>query len=90
MIARRLIIHGRVQGVFYRNWTVEAARGLGLTGWVRNRSDGTVEILACGEEAAVEALVVRCRQGPPAAAVQRIDCFESHDPCPNRFQKRHD
>ncbi|WP_314714996.1 acylphosphatase, partial [Sphingobium yanoikuyae] len=42
-VARHLMILGRVQGVFYRNWTVDAARGLGLTGWVRNRMDGSVE-----------------------------------------------
>ena len=49
VVARHLTILGRVQGVFYRNWTVETARGLGLTGWVRNRMDGSVEALVQGE-----------------------------------------
>ncbi len=47
-VARRLVIYGRVQGVFYRGWSVETARDLGLRGWVRNRSDGTVEALLQG------------------------------------------
>ena len=53
MIARHLMIHGRVQGVWYRAWTVETARGLGLTGWVRNRTDGSVEAVIEGEDASV-------------------------------------
>lgn len=73
MIARRLIVHGRVQGVFYRGWTVETARAIGVTGWVRNLRTGEVEILACGGPEAVEALIERCRIGPPAAEVSRID-----------------
>ena len=82
MIARRLIVHGRVQGVFYRGWTVETARALGVTGWVRNLRTGEVEVLACGEPEAVEALIARCRSGPPAAAVSRIDVEEA-DPEPH-------
>ena len=73
MIARRLVVHGRVQGVFYRGWTVETARAIGVTGWVRNLRTGEVEILACGEPDAVQALIDRCRIGPPAAEVSRVD-----------------
>ena len=51
-VTRRLAVHGRVQGVFYRGWTVDAAPALGLDGWVRNRRDGSVEILAAGPEEA--------------------------------------
>ncbi len=81
-ICRRLIVHGRVQGVGYRYWTVgmvEAlrARGLPITGWVRNRATGTVEILACGVPAAIDALVEACRQGPPAAKVGRIEILKA-------------
>lgn len=72
-IARRIRVHGKVQGVFYRGWAVEAARALGLDGWVRNRMDGTVEIVAAGPAEAVEALIARCRSGPPAARVDRVD-----------------
>ncbi|MBC2777805.1 acylphosphatase [Parasphingopyxis marina] len=73
MIARHLIIHGRVQGVFYRDWTVETARRLGLTGWVRNRRDGTVEAVVQGEDEAVERFIEMAKDGPPRAGVKHID-----------------
>jgi acylphosphatase len=66
-------IHGRVQGVFFRAWTIEQARALGVTGWVRNRLDGSVELLAIGPAEAVDGLIARCRQGPPAARVERLE-----------------
>ncbi len=72
-IGRRVRVHGRVQGVFFRNWTVDKARALGLRGWVRNRLDGSVELLAYGDEEAVEALIAACGIGPPAARVERIE-----------------
>lgn len=72
MIARRLIVHGRVQGVFYRDWTVRQARANGLAGWVRNLSDGTVEAHLEGEEPAVERMIAHMRSGPPRAAPTRI------------------
>ena len=87
-LSRRLLIHGRVQGVFYRGWSAEQARALGLKGWVRNRSDGSVEMLLEGEQKAVEEMVARCRQGPPAAAVERIDVEESDEPAPPEFETR--
>jgi acylphosphatase len=70
---RRLRIHGRVQGVFFRNWAKDEARALGVRGWVRNRLDGSVELVACGEDEAVEALTAACRTGPSAAEVERIE-----------------
>ena len=85
---RRLRIHGRVQGVFFRAWSAEAARALGLRGWVRNRSDGTVEMLAAGDEGAVERLIAQCRTGPPAARVERIDVEETDEEAPDRFETR--
>jgi acylphosphatase len=69
----RVRICGRVQGVFFRNWTMERARNLAVRGWVRNRRDGTVELVAFGEEEAVETLIAACRTGPPAAKVERIE-----------------
>ena len=69
MAARRLIVSGRVQGVCYRNWTIAEARALGLKGWVRNLRSGEVEILAQGPDEAIEALIEKCRSGPPAAIV---------------------
>ena len=68
----RVRIKGRVQGVWYRGWTVDQARRLGLSGWVRNRRDGSVEAVFHGPEAAVRAMIELCRQGPPAASVDEI------------------
>jgi acylphosphatase len=68
----RVIITGRVQGVWYRGWTVDEARERGLSGWVRNRRDGSVEALLSGPEAVVRAMIERCREGPPAARVDRV------------------
>ena len=64
------------------------AAGLGVDGWVRNRRDGSVEILAGGSQAAVAALVERCRQGPPAARVERVEIEESDEAVPPGFAQR--
>ena len=66
-------IRGRVQGVWYRAWTVEQATGRGLRGWVRNRRDGSVEALLCGPATQVRDMIEACRCGPPAARVESID-----------------
>jgi acylphosphatase len=68
----RAIVTGRVQGVAYRASTVHEARGHGLTGWVRNRPDGAVELEAQGSEAAVAGLLAWCAHGPPAARVTGV------------------
>jgi acylphosphatase len=68
----RLIIEGRVQGVWYRGWCVETAAALGLRGWVRNRKDGRVEAVVAGPPADVATMLARCRMGPPAARVQSV------------------
>jgi len=75
--ATHLILHGRVQGVFYRDWTVETARGLGLTGWVRNRPDGTVEAQLEGDEAGVAQMIEAMHEGPPRAQIDRIEQREA-------------
>jgi acylphosphatase len=67
------IVHGRVQGVAFRANTQHQARRLGLTGWVRNCSDGTVELLAQGETSSVQQLVTWCQHGPPGAHVTRVE-----------------
>jgi acylphosphatase len=72
-VAIRIRIHGRVQGVWYRGWTVETAAALALDGWVRNRRDGTVEALLAGSAEAVRSMIERCRAGPPAARVRRFE-----------------
>ena len=87
MTGRRLRIHGRVQGVFFRNWTVEQAEALGVSGWVRNRRDGSVEAVAFGTAEAVEALIARCREGPPAARVERVEVEAAEGAAPEGFRK---
>lgn len=68
-----LVIHGRVQGVFFRDSMRREAYRLNVSGWVRNRSDGTVEAAVHGEPAAVDALVQWAHHGPPHAEVERVD-----------------
>jgi acylphosphatase len=69
----RLIISGRVQGVYYRYSTQQEAKRLGLTGWVRNLPNGNVEAVVEGDEATVERMIEWCRQGPAGAAVSEIE-----------------
>lgn len=69
----RVVVSGRVQGVFYRANTAETARKLGLSGWVRNLPGGGVELVAEGPAGMVERLVSWCAKGPPAAVVTRVD-----------------
>jgi len=69
----RLRIKGAVQGVGYRDWAVAEARGRGLDGWVRNRSDGSIEMLIAGADAQVEDMLKAATQGPGAAQVTNID-----------------
>ena len=69
---RHVIISGRVQGVWFRGWTKQQASSLGLTGWVRNRRDGTVEAIFQGDAADIDAMLNACWQGPPAANVTDI------------------
>jgi len=73
VVAKRVCVEGRVQGVWFRGWVVEQARENGLVGWVRNRRDGTVEAHFEGPAGAVEHLVSACGDGPPAARVNRVD-----------------
>jgi acylphosphatase len=73
MNCKRLIISGQVQGVGYREWMVRKARDFGLSGWVRNRLDGSVEALVAGDTAAVEELLRLCRRGPRMAVVVSIE-----------------
>ena len=69
----RLRISGRVQGVGYRDWVVDEATALGLRGWVRNRRDGSVEVMASGPAVGITALVEACRRGPRSARVEQVD-----------------
>ncbi|HUE47186.1 MAG TPA: acylphosphatase [Aestuariivirgaceae bacterium] len=75
----RVRIEGRVQGVFFRDWMRSQARSLGLTGWVRNRSDGTVEATISGDPASIDDMVARCRRGPSAARVRDLAILSESD-----------
>ena len=77
MIARRLVIRGRVQGVGYRYSMVAAAEMRDVVGWVRNRRDGSVEALVQGEPEAVESVVAWCRRGPRGAEVTAVEVVEA-------------
>ena len=68
-----LVVRGRVQGVYFRASAQREARRLGLTGWVKNRPDGFVEILAEGEEEGIKDLIAWAHRGPSAARVERVD-----------------
>ncbi len=85
MICRRCWVRGRVQGVFYRASTREAAGRFGVTGHAVNLPDGRVEVLACGAPAAVEALCNWLREGPPAARVEAMECEPVDVPPPTDF-----
>ncbi len=71
--AMRVRIHGHVQAVFFRGWTVDTARALGVAGWVRNRVDGSVEAQFEGPAGAVEDMIERCAEGPPMARVASVE-----------------
>jgi acylphosphatase len=75
-IRRRVVVYGRVQGVFFRGSTQDEARQAGIDGWVRNRTDGAVEAVFEGEADAVEQLVAYCHRGPPWAQVTHVDVIE--------------
>ena len=82
----RVVISGRVQGVWFRGWTVEEATRRGLDGWVRNRRDGTVEAVFAGPAEAVEAMVAACWDGPPVARVVDVAEVPHEDPVEPGFR----
>jgi acylphosphatase len=86
--AARLRIEGRVQGVGYRWWATSRALALGVDGWVRNRADGSVELLAIGEPQALDALAAACRQGPSAARVTAVARSAAEDDGSRGFTER--
>ncbi len=84
----RVSISGRVQGVWYRAWTVEQATARGLRGWVRNRQDGSVEALFSGPADRVDDMLAACRSGPKLARVDGIEIFEAEGDVPDGFHER--
>jgi acylphosphatase len=89
MICRHYFVSGRVQGVYFRSSTQQQAQALGVTGWVRNRSDGRVEVLACGDTVALDRLENWLRIGPRWANVTNIE-FSNENPSviPSSFETR--
>jgi acylphosphatase len=88
-IALNIRVVGSVQGVFFRAWTAERARELGVAGWVRNAPDGSVEGHLEGDKSAVQELVDLLRQGPPSAQVETIDVQVSEPEGSRHFEVRH-
>jgi acylphosphatase len=87
-IAVHVRIEGRVQGVWFRAWTEKSANELGLTGWVRNCRDGTVEAVFCGAQVQVDQMIEQCHEGPSAAQVDRINVESEADQSYLGFEKR--
>jgi acylphosphatase len=79
MRSARLRITGRVQGVGYRAWALQVASRLGLRGWVRNRTDGSVEALVIGEDDAAARIIEACHQGPFGARVSDVAISDAED-----------
>ncbi|KAF0104338.1 MAG: acylphosphatase [Rhodospirillaceae bacterium] len=85
----RLAITGRVQGVGYRDWAVATGQRLGLSGWVRNCTDGSVEALVVGDDEAVGRMIEACRRGPALARVEAVDVEPVDlDVLPSGFTRR--
>jgi len=75
-VARRAVVHGRVQGVFFRDTVRRAAQTRGVAGWASNRPDGTVEVWLEGEADAVDSMLRVLHEGPPRAEIERVDVDE--------------
>jgi acylphosphatase len=75
-IRRRVIVHGQVQGVFFRDTVRRKAHETGVAGWVKNRPDGTVEAVFEGLPSAVEQMIALANQGPPQARVDSVECLD--------------
>jgi acylphosphatase len=85
---RRVVVHGHVQGVFFRETLRRRAESVSVAGWVRNRTDGAVEAVLEGERDAVERLVEFCREGPRGARVDWIDVVAEEPEGLSRFEIR--
>ncbi len=85
---RRIFVTGKVHNVGYRAWAIRRAQDLRLAGWVRNLKDGRVEILAAGDEDAVNALIEECRTGSEFSRVNTVIAEAATDRLPKGFTKR--
>lgn len=86
--ALRIFVQGTVQGVGFRWWVVAQASGLNLSGWVRNRRDGRVEVLAIGDTQSIERLTESCGRGPPGAAVRSVRTEAAEDDGSTGFEQQ--
>jgi acylphosphatase len=84
----RVQVHGRVQMVWFRAWTQQRALALGLSGWVRNADDGSVEAVFKGRADRVEKMIRACHEGPPMAEVQTVEVSDHSDPVSPGFVVR--
>jgi acylphosphatase len=85
---KRIVVHGRVQGVGFRHTVWRAATARGVAGWVRNRADGTVEAAFEGDGEAVDAVIRLCREGPRGARVEQVESVEEEPEGLNGFSVR--
>ncbi len=74
--SKYLVVHGKVQGVWFRKSCYNQALGLGITGWVKNRADGCVEMEIYGSPEAIDAMISWCNSGPPLASVEKVEIYE--------------
>ena len=88
MTAVRAIIRGRVQGVWFRGWTIQEASRRGLDGWVRNCRDGSVEAVFAGESDLVDDMITACHRGPSQARVVEVSVAACGDPVEPGFRYR--
>ena len=88
MVRRRAVVHGRVQGVFFRDSVRREAESKGVAGWVTNRADGAVEAVFEGDEDAVESMLRFCREGPGRAEVERVEVSEEESEGLQGFEVR--
>lgn len=86
ILTLRARVSGRVQGVWFRNWTRDKALRRGISGWVRNEADGSVTALLSGPEPAVREMVAALRDGPPLAQVARVDTAPAEPPRGGGFE----
>lgn len=77
MASKQIVVHGRVQGVFFRQSAQDTAGDLGVAGWVRNRDDGSVEMVVEGEDDAVERMIAWAHEGPSHAQVTGVDVTDT-------------
>lgn len=88
MTMQRVYVSGKVQRSGYRDWAVRRAQELGITGWVRNMSDGRVELLLVGDDHAVMAMIEACRQGSDHSRVEQVESHPVEERAPKGFTKR--